>query len=516
MASREYSSFYIGAKWLPAQSDAVFDVMSPRSEERIGSVPAASPADIDAAVAAARHAFDETDWSRRPPAERGELCARLATAIAGRSGELAELFTEETGSPIMLSRVYQAVAPSVSLNYYAHLASRHRFEEVRESDLSLLAGGSSGGSIIPFGGKSLVVQEPVGVVAAFTAYNFALACFAQKSAPALVAGCTVVVKVPEQNPLSSFVLAELADEVGFPPGVLNFVAAGPAAAEHLVRHPGVDMVSFTGSTAVGRRIGEICGAQIKRAVLELGGKSASIICPDADLELAIPTLVGCSVGTNQGQSCVAMSRILAPAWRYEEIADRFAGLISGLKVGDPTEPDTVVGPLISAAHRARVEGYIAQGVAEGATVRAGGGRPAHLPRGWYVEPTLLTDVRNDMTVAQEEIFGPVTVLIPYHDEEEAVRIANNTSFGLAGTVFTADVVHGFEIARRIRTGTFSVNTYVCDLNSPFGGNKQSGMGREDGVDGLKEYLQPKTISVDPAGELPAEILAATVRTRWEA
>jgi len=266
-------------------------------------------------------------------------------------------------------------------------------------------------------------------------------------------------------------------------------------------------VSFTGSTAVGRRIGEICGSQIKRAVLELGGKSASIICPDADLDLAVPTLVGCSVGTNTGQSCVAMSRILAPADRYGEIASRFAELISGLKVGDPMEPDTVVGPLISAAHRNRVEGHIAQGIAEGATVRAGG-RPAHLSRGWYVEPTLLVNVRNDMSIAQQEIFGPVTVLIPYRDEEEAVRIANDSGFGLAGTVFTADTMHGFEIARRIRTGTFSVNTYVCDLNSPFGGNKQSGIGREDGVDGLIEYLQPKTISVDPAQELPAEILAS--------
>jgi betaine-aldehyde dehydrogenase len=514
MTGRNYSSFYIGGKWLPSQSDAVFTVVSPHSEERIGSVPSASPADIDAAVAAARHAFDETDWSRRRPAERGELCARLAGAVARRSGELATLFTEETGSPITLSQVYQAVAPSVSLNYYARLASTYRFEEVRVSDLSSLAGGSAGGSIIPFGGKSLVVQEPVGVVAAFTAYNFALACFAQKCAPALVAGCTVIVKVPEQNPISSFVLAELADETGFPPGVLNFVAAGPAAAEHLVRHPGVDMVSFTGSTAVGRRIGEICGSQIKRSVLELGGKSASIICPDADLDLAIPTLVGCSVGTNQGQSCVAMSRILVPAGRYDEIADRFAGLISGLKVGDPMEPDTMIGPLISAAHRDRVEGYIAKGIAEGAVVRTGGGRPADLPRGWYVEPTLLTNVRNDMTVAREEIFGPVTVLVPYASEDEAVRIANDSSLGLAGTVFTADVMHGFDIARRIRSGTFSVNTYVCDLNSPFGGNKQSGIGREDGVAGLTEYLQPKTISVDPAVDLPAAILATTEVVTW--
>jgi aldehyde dehydrogenase (NAD+) len=508
MTSHDYSSFYIGGKWVPAQSDAVRDVVSPRSEQRIGSVPLASAADIDAAVAAARRAFDETDWPWRTPAERGELCARLADGIAARSDELALLFTEETGSTITLSRVYQAVAPSVSLNYYARLARDYRFAEVRISDLSSLAGGSSGGSIIPFAGKSLVVREPVGVVAAFTAYNFALACFAQKCGPALVAGCTVVVKVPEQNPLSSFVLAGLADEAGFPPGVLNFVAAGPAASEHLVRHPGVDMVSFTGSTAVGRRIGEICGSQIKRAVLELGGKSAAIVCRDADLDLAISTLAGCSVGTNQGQSCVAMSRILAPAECYEEIAGRLADVFSGLKVGDPMEPDTVIGPLVSAAHRDRVEGYIAKGVAEGAVVGAGGGRPARLPRGWYVEPTLLTNVRNDMIVAREEIFGPVTALIPYTTEDEAIRIANDSSFGLAGTVFTADTARGFEIARRIRTGTFSVNTYVCDLNSPFGGAKQSGIGREDGVAGLEEYLQPKTISVDPAGDLPTEILKA--------
>jgi aldehyde dehydrogenase (NAD+) len=506
MINHEYSSFFVDGSWQPAQSDAVFDVISPRSEQRIGSVPSASTADIDAAVAAARRAFDETDWARRPASERGALCARLAEAINERAAELAELITEESGCGLFLSQVYQAVAPTVSLNYYAQLAGTYRFEEVRIAEMSSLAGGASGGSVIPFAGKSLVVQDPVGVVACITAYNFALACAAQKAAPALVAGCTVVLKAPEPNPLAVFALGDLMQEVGFPPGVLNIVAAGPEASAHLIGHPDVDMVSFTGSSAIGARIGEACGALVKPAVLELGGKSAAIILDDADLDLAVATLVGCSVGTNQGQSCVAMSRILVPAARYDEIADRFAEAIDGLKVGDPMEPDTAVGPLITAAHRDRVEAHIARAVAEGAIVRAGGGRPADLPTGWYVEPTLLTHVSNDMAVAQEEIFGPVTVLIAYEGEEDAIRIANDSRFGLAGTVFTADTLHGFEIARRIRTGTFSVNTYAADLNSPFGGVKQSGIGREHGVAGLEGYLQAKTISIDPSQELPAEIL----------
>jgi len=508
MLNREYGAFYIDGAWQAPRSKDVFTVISPRSEERIGSVPAASPADIDAAVAAARRAFDDTDWPRLPAVERGALCARLAAAINEHRDELAELITEESGCSLMLSQVYQAVAPTLSYNYYAELAGSYRFEEVRTSDLSALAGGAAGGSVIPFAGKSLVVKEPIGVVAAISAFNFALACAAQKTAPALVAGCTVVLKVPEPNPLASFALGRLMEKVGFPPGVLNIVAAGPEASAHLIRHPGVDMVSFTGSTTVGRRIGEVCGGLVRPAVLELGGKSPAIILDDADLDVAIPTLVGCSVGTNQGQSCVAMTRILAPAARYDEIADGFADSIAALKVGDPMEPDTAVGPVITAAHRERVEGYIAKAVEEGATVRTGGGRPEHLPRGWYVEPTLLTDVRNDMTVAQEEIFGPVTALIPYADEEDAIRIANDSRYGLSGTVFTADVRHGFEVARRIRTGTFSVNTFAADLNCPFGGFKQSGIGREHGVSGLDEYLLPKTISIDPSLDLPAEILEA--------
>lgn len=288
--------------------------------------------------------------------------------------------------------------------------------------------------------------------------------------------------------------------------MLNIVAADAQSSEHLIRHPGVDMVSFTGSTTIGRRIGEVCGSLVKPVVLELGGKSAGIILEDADLESAIATLVGCSVGTNQGQSCVAITRILVPQERHDELADAFAGAISSLEVGDPREQDTVVGPLVTAAHRDRVESYIAKGIAEGATVATGGGRPAHLSKGWYVEPTLLTNVRNDMTVAREEIFGPVTALIPYKDEADAIRIANDSPFGLSGCVFTADPEHGFDVARRVRTGTFSVNTYAADLNSPFGGFKQSGIGREHGPTAIREYLLAKTISVDPSQDLPAAIV----------
>jgi aldehyde dehydrogenase (NAD+) len=506
MLEREYASLFIDGRWQQAQSSEIFEVVSPHSEERIGAVPAASRADVDAAVAAARRAFDETDWPSRPAAERAELCERLAAAIHDRSQELADLITEESGCTLFLSQVYQAVAPTVSLNYSAQLARSYQFEEVRISEMSALAGGEAGGSIIPFAGKSLVVQEPVGVVAAFCAFNFALACAAQKMGPALVAGCTGVIKVPEPNPLAIFALGDLINEVGFPPGVLNIVAAGAQSSEDLIRHPGVDMVSFTGSTTIGRRIGEICGSLVKPAVLELGGKSAGIILDDADLEAAIPTLVGCSVGTNQGQSCVAITRILVPQERHDELADVFAEAISNLEVGDPREPGTVVGPLVSAAHRDRVESYIAKGIAEGATVATGGRRPADLSKGWYVEPTLLTNVRNDMTVAREEIFGPVTALIPYKDEEDAIRIANDSPFGLSGCVFTADAEHGFEVARRVRTGTFSVNTYAADLNSPFGGFKQSGIGREHGPTAIEEYLLAKTISVDPSQELPAAIV----------
>jgi len=506
MIEREHSGFYIDGEWRDSESAEAIDVISPRSGERIGGVPAATTGDIDAAVEAARRAFYETDWSRRPVGERAQLCRNLAAGIAEHQQELAELITEEMGCTYFLSDVYQATAPTLHWNYYAEVGENYDFAEVRAADLSPLVG-AGGGGIVPFAGKSLVVKEPVGVAAIMCAYNFSLACVAQKTAPALVAGCTVVVKVPEQDPLAIFAMGDLITQAGFPPGVVNIVAAKAHASEHLVRHPDVDMVSFTGSTAVGRRIGEICGSLVRPCVLELGGKSAAIVLPDADLEQALPVLVGASVGTNAGQSCVCLSRFLVPRELHDGLAEQLAAAFAGLKVGDPMEPDTVVSPLISEAHRERVLGYVRKGVEEGATLATGGGVPEHLASGWYVEPTLLTNVSNDMTVAQEEIFGPVVVLIPYDDEEDAIRIANDSDYGLSGSVFTADVAHGFDVARRIRAGTYSVNTFAADFNSPFGGYKRSGLGREHGIAGLEGYLLTKTISIDPSRELPGGVVA---------
>src|SRR5829696_7358968 len=366
MIEREYPAFYIDGGWREPASPDTIEVTSPRSEQRIGSVPAASAADIDAAVEAARRAFYETDWSRRPVGERAQLCRNLAAAIGEHQPELADLIVEEMGCTHFLSDVYQATAPTLHWNYYAAAGEQYEFSEVRTSDLSPFAG-AGGGGIVPFAGNSLVVKEPVGVVAVMCAYNFSLACVAQKAAPAVVAGCTVVVKVPEPDPLAIFAMGDLITQAGFPPGVINIVAARAEASEHLVRHPDVDMVSFTGSTAVGRRIGEICGSLVRPCVLELGGKSAAIVLPDADLEQALAVIVGASVGTNAGQSCVCLSRVLVPRELHDGLAEQLAAAFAGLKVGDPMEPDTVVSPLISEAHRERVLGYVRKGVEEGAT-----------------------------------------------------------------------------------------------------------------------------------------------------
>jgi betaine-aldehyde dehydrogenase len=508
MLRREYPGLYIGGEWRAPASSEVMEIVNPATGERVGSVPAASQADMDAAVDSARQAFYEGEWPRLPVAERARLLAKLADAISRHQPEFRDLIVDELGCTSVLAEVYQSVAPTLHWNYYAQVGEHYRFSEIREMDLSPFAAGSAGGSIIPYAGKSLVVKEPVGVVAIWSAYNFALPGTAQKAAPALVAGCTVVIKAPEPDPLAIFALGDLISEVGFPPGVINIVAGGGEASAHLASHPDVDMISFTGSTDVGRRIAETCGSLIRPYVLELGGKSAAIVLEDADLDQAVPQLVMASVGTSQGQSCVCMSRILAPRSRYDEVAARLTEAFAGLKIGDPKDPEVAIGPLVSKAQQERALRYVAGAVAEGATVATGGKAPEDLPGGWFVEPTLLTDVSNDMTVAQEEVFGPVIALIPYDDEEDAIRIANDSDFGLAGSVFTSDVSHGFEVARRIRTGTFSENTYAADFNSPFGGFKQSGIGREHGVAGLEEYLIPKTISIDPTQELPADVRAS--------
>jgi aldehyde dehydrogenase (NAD+) len=505
MLSREYPKLYIDGGWQEPDSKEHFDVVNPATGEKIGYVPAANPTDIDRAVAAARKAFDETDWPTRPVAERAECMERLAALLAEHQPEFRDLITDELGHTKLTGEVYHSVAPTLHWNYYAKVGREHTFEEVRESDLSPLAG-NAGGLIMKYETKSLLVREPVGVVAALCAFNFPLSGIAQKTAPAIVAGCTVVVKAPDPDPLALFAMADLVTEAGFPPGVINIVAATREGSERLVGHPDVDMVTFTGSTEVGKKIGEVCGSQIKRCVLELGGKSAAIILEDADLDAALPMVVGSSVGTSQGENCTAMSRILAPRSQYDEIATRLTEAFAGLKVGDPNDDDTVIGPMISEAHRERVLGYIKSAVEDGATVATGGGVPEDLDKGWYVEPTLLTNVSNDMKVAQEEIFGPVIALIPYEDEDDAIRIANDSRFGLSGSVFTGDPVRGFHVARRVRTGTFRVNTMSADFNSSFGGYKESGIGREHGPYAIDEYLLDKTISIEPSEEFPNEVV----------
>ncbi len=510
MLQREYSKLYIDGAWQTPDSKARFDIVSPHSGKVIGHVPNASTVDIDRAVEAARRAFYETDWKTRPVDERARMCERLAALIAKHQPEFRDLIVDELGCTRFLADVYQSVAPTLHWNYYAAVGRHTRFAEVRESDLTPLAG-SAGGTIVRYSNKSLVVKEPVGVVAILCAYNFALPGIAQKTAPALVAGCTAVVKVPEQDPLAIFAMADLITEAGFPPGVINIVAADAKSSKHLVEHHHVDMVSFTGSTEVGKQIGRACAEQIKPCVLELGGKSAAIVLPDADIDAILPVLVGISVGTNSGQSCVCISRFIVPRARYEEIASKLVTAFEALKIGNPHEPDTVISPLISKVHRDRVLDLIRRGVAEGATIATGGRIPKSPATGWYLEPTLLTNVSNDMTVAQEEFFGPVVALIPYDTEEDAVRIANDSKYGLAGCVFTRDAVHGFDIARRIRTGIFSVNTFAADFNSPFGGFKQSGIGREHGPGAIDEYLLERTITVSPDAELPGEVIAGIER-----
>lgn len=507
MLPTEYSSLMINGAWKPSQSSEKIDVINPHTGRKMGHVPSASISDIDAAVEAARHAFYETDWPTRPVEERAALAEALAEKIYENQEELAKLIVDEQGCTRQLADVYQAVAPTLHWNYNATVARTYPFREVRTADLGPLAGGSAGGMIMPYETQSLVTREPIGVVATFVAYNFALPGMAQKVAPALVAGCTVVLKVPEPNPLASFAVAEMAREVGFPPGVLNVVSAEAEASAHLSSHKGVDMVSFTGSTNIGAKIGAEAGSQIKKAVLELGGKSAAIVLEDADIDAIIPTLTGISVVPSSGQSCVCQSRFLLPRGKHDEIVEKLVKSFAQVTLGDPQDPNIQMGPLVSKTQQDKVLGMIERAKEQGATIAYGGKVPEGLEDGYYVEPTLITNVTPDMEIFQEEVFGPVVAVTAYDTEEEAIQLANDSKYGLAGSVFTADIEHGFELARRIRVGTFSVNNYAADFNAPFGGFKMSGLGREHGVAGFEEYLIEKTVSVDPSLSLPESVIA---------
>jgi aldehyde dehydrogenase (NAD+) len=476
---------YIDGDWVsPAGTDTI-DVISPSTEEVIGRVPDGTTADIDRAVAAARQAFDRGPWPRLSAGERADVLARLSGLIQGRHEEYATTITSENGSPITWSVMGQVFASTFALDFFTGLVREYTFEEERPGML----------------GPALVRKEPVGVVAAIVPWNVPLFVTMLKLAPALAAGCSVVLKPAPETPIDSYLLAECLQEAGLPAGVVNIVAAGREVGEHLVTHPDVDKVAFTGSTAAGRRVAALCGERLRRVTLELGGKSAAIILDDADLDTVVPGLLPASM-MNNGQACVAQTRILASRDRYSEVADRLVEAIGALTVGDPLDPATEIGPLVAERQRDRVEGYLASGQQEGAKIALGGGRPAGLDRGWYVEPTVFTNVDNSMRIAQEEIFGPVVAVIPYDDVEDAVAIANDSTYGLSGSVWSADTGRALDIARRVRTGTLSINGFTLEFNCPFGGFKSSGLGRELGTEGFEAYLEPKTIAFPGGGTVP--------------
>src|SRR3989440_5283570 len=466
---------YIAGQWVSPSGRESIDVHNAGNGEVMGRIPAALERDADAAVRAARAAFES--WASTPAATRADYLKKIADGLKGRSDELARTIAQDVGMPLKLAGRIQVGLPSANCAKYA--------KPLREFEWEKRVG------------NSLVVREPVGVVAAITPWNYPLHQITLKIAPALGAGCTVVLKPSEVAPFNAFILAEVIEQAGLPKGVFNLVTGyGPSAGEALVKHPGVDMISFTGSTRAGKRISELAAQGVKRVALELGGKSASVILDDADLPSAVKSTVnGCYL--NSGQTCTALTRMLVPQSRYEEAAKIAAEVAKGFTVGDPLAETTKLGPLSSQAQLERVRGYIKKGLQEGAELIAGGAEPPEgVPAGgYYVRPTVFGRVKNDMTIAQEEIFGPVLAIIPYRDEEEAVRLANDTVYGLAGAVWSADESRAQRVARRIRAGQVDVNGGAFNINAPFGGFKQSGHGREAGVYGLEEFLEYKSLQL---------------------
>jgi aldehyde dehydrogenase (NAD+) len=469
----DYPDLYVGGAWRPAKGQRRIEVRSPATGERIGSVAAGSADDVDRAITAAWRAVSGA-WGETTPAERADWLAKLADGLERRQAQVAETISREVGTPIRLSTPIQAGQPVAIARHYADLARTRPFETVV--------------------GNSLIVREPAGVVAAITPWNYPLHQILAKVAPALAAGCAVVLKPSEVAPLNACLLGEVALDIGLPPGVLNIVqGTGDEAGEALASHPGVDMVSFTGSVRTGKRILRLAAETIKKVTLELGGKSACVLLDDAPFEKAVPAGVKNAM-LNSGQTCSAWTRLVVPHARVDETIALAQATLATLPMGDPLDPATRLGPLVSEAQRTRVEGYIARGRSEGARLVIGGGRPAGLDRGCYVEATVFADVAPAMTIAQEEIFGPVLCVIGYGDEAEAIDIANDTIYGLAGGVWSADADRAVRVARRIRAGQVDVNGGRYNLAAPFGGYKQSGIGREFGDAGLDEYLQIKAMA----------------------
>jgi aldehyde dehydrogenase (NAD+) len=470
----DHDNLYIDGNWTPSASDERIAVENPATGEVVGHVPAADVSDAGRAVAAARAAFPA--WSARPAAERAEFLRGLHASLSSRQQELSRTISMEMGAPARIADKIQTQLPISVVAGFADMVTEYPFETRV--------------------GNSLVVAEPVGVVVAITPWNYPLHQIIAKIAPALAAGCTVVVKPSEIAPLCAYLLFEAIDEAGFPPGVINLVTGyGPVVGEALAGHPDVDMISLTGSTRAGRRVAELAGRTVKKVALELGGKSANVVLSDADLELAIKVGVA-NAYLNSGQTCTAWTRLLVPAEKYDEALALAARYAEGYTVGDPFEATTKLGPVVSEAQRQVVLGYVETAVKEGARVVTGGtGIPSERSTGYFVQPTVLADVKPDSTVAQEEIFGPVLSVIPYGDEEEALQIANNSQYGLHGAVWAGTQERALAFARRMETGTVDVNGGRYNPLAPFGGYKQSGVGREMGEHGLAEFLHTKAIQL---------------------
>jgi betaine-aldehyde dehydrogenase len=469
---REYKQVYIDGAWVPSAGSGTLDVIDSNTEEVIATIPAGTAKDADQAVEAAAAAFP--GWSATPAAERSKFLTRIAEGLAARTDELAEVISREVGMPLSLSGPVQV---GLAIGAFSDMAAKVT-DFAWEEEI----------------GNSLVVREPMGVVAAITPWNFPLFQIALKVGPAMAAGCTVVLKPSEVAPINAFILAEVIDEVGLPPGVFNLVSGiGSEVGEAMASHPKVDMVSFTGSTRAGKRVMQLAAESVKKVSLELGGKSANVILDDADLDTAIPAgLFACYM--NSGQTCSALTRMIVPRSRLADIEQRAKVAAETFVPGDAAEATTMLGPLVSATQRERVRGYIAKGIDEGAKLVTGGAEsPDGLDKGYFVRPTVFSEVTPDMTIAQEEIFGPVLSIIPYDTEEEAVRIANDSIYGLAGGVWGADGERAMKVARQLRTGQVDINGGAFNPQAPFGGYKQSGIGRERGPFGFEEFLEVKAL-----------------------
>jgi aldehyde dehydrogenase (NAD+) len=476
---RHADRFFIGGEWVTPSSDATIDVIDSDTEEVYFTVPEAQAADIDRAVTAARRAFDQGPWPTMTHVDRAEFLRGIADGLRRRADDIGQIWPRESGALHLIAQ-HSAAGTAAGFDYYADLAKTFPFEERAQPSM---------------GEFGLIVHEPVGVVGAIIPWNAPIGLITYKLAPALLAGCPVVLKCSPEAPGDAYVFAEIAEDIGLPAGVLNVVTADREVSELLVRDPRVDKITFTGSTAAGRKIASLCGERIARCSLELGGKSAALILDDVDLTQAAATLARAECMLS-GQVCSSLTRIVVTRRRHDELVDALAAAFSQVRVGDPFDPTTQMGPLVSSRQRDRVEGYVAAGKEQGATLVTGGGRPKDLDRGYYIEPTVFANVDNASTIAQEEIFGPVLSVIPADDEEQIVATANDTIYGLNSSVFTHDVDRARSIAGRLRSGTVGHNAFRTDFGIAFGGFKQSGIGREGGIEGLLPFLETKTVILE--------------------